>query len=304
MDTLTNMKTFVAVANYGGFSEAARRLYVVPSVVAKRIDQLEKSMGARLFERSTRSVVLTEAGQQLKGKAAGLVADFDDLVQSVSRNDSKLEGHIRVMAPTTLTMLHLGQVFNTFMCQHDRITLEISLVDLSSNPEEQGYDLAISGRNASYEGVVDVPLCSANPILVAAPSYLASCAAPTHPRDLIEHACLVFAPTGRNWQFQSSRGVLAVEVTPRLTVDDNLTLLGATKMGMGIASLPNYVARQAILDGELIPLLKNFPLQENWFRAFIPKRKYRLARVKALVDWLGSDLEVFAGSNRNSNQSE
>jgi DNA-binding transcriptional LysR family regulator len=301
MDTLTNIKTFVAVANYGGFSEAARRLHVVPSVVAKRIDQLEKSMGARLFERSTRSVVLTEAGQQLKGKAAGLVADFDDLVLSVQRDDSKLEGHIRVMAPTTLTMLHLGQVFNAFMCQHDRITMEISLVDLSSNPEEQGYDLAISGRNASYEGVVDVPLCSAYPALVAAPAYLNRHTAPTHPRELIEHACLVFAPTGRNWQFQSSRGVLAVDVAPRLTVDDNLTLLGATKLGMGIASLPGYIAQPAIQAGELLPLLGNFPLQENWFRAFIPKRKYRLARIKALVDWLASDLESFAASTRGHN---
>jgi DNA-binding transcriptional LysR family regulator len=286
MDTLTNMKTFVAVANYGGFSEAARRLHVVPSVVAKRIDQLEKSMGARLFERSTRSVVLTEAGQRLKGKASGVMADFDDLVHSVQRDDSKLEGHIRVMAPTTLTMLHLGRVFTAFMAQHDRITMDISLVDLSTNPEEQGFDLAISGRSASYEGVVDVPLCSASPVLVAAPSYLERRGAPTHPRELIEHACLVFAPTGRTWQFQSSRGALAVDVVPRLTVDDNLTLLGAVKVGMGIAPLPNYVARQAILDGELVPLLASFPLQENWFRAFIPQRKYRLARVKALVDWL------------------
>lgn len=294
MDTLTHMKTFVAVANYGGFSEAARRLHVVPSVVAKRIDQLEKSLGTRLFERSTRKVGLTEAGQRLKVKAAGLLADFDDLVLSVQRDDSKLEGHIRVMAPTTLTMLYLGQVFNAFIRQHDRITMEISLVDLSSNPEELGYDLAISGRNASYEGVVDIPLCSAQPILVAAPSYLRGHSAPKHPRELIEHDCLVFAPTGRNWQFQSSRGVLAVDVTPRLTVDDNQTLLGATLMGMGIASLPLYVARQALASGELLALLPSYPLQENWFRAFIPKRKYRLARIKALTDWLVPAMASFS----------
>lgn len=97
MDVLGNLKTFLAVASYGSFSEAARKLHVVPSVVAKRIGQLEKTMGSRLFERSTRSVVLTEAGQQLQTRAAGLMADFDDLVNSVKRDDSKLEGHIRIM---------------------------------------------------------------------------------------------------------------------------------------------------------------------------------------------------------------
>lgn len=294
MDTLTNLKTFAAVANYGGFSEAARRLHVVPSVVAKRIGQLEKTMGVRLFERSTRSVVLTEAGQQLQGRATGLMADFDDLVRSVQRDDNKLEGHIRVMAPTTLTMLHLGAVFNAFVQQHERITLELALVDLSSNPEEQGFDIAISGRNASYEGVIEVPLCSARPQLVAAPAYLVQRGAPTHPRDLTAHSCLVFAPTGRIWQFQSARGTLSVEVMPRLTVDDNLTLLGAASMGMGIAPLPTYVVRQALADGVLLPLLEDFALQENWFRAFIPRRKYRLARVRALADWLVANLENFS----------
>jgi DNA-binding transcriptional LysR family regulator len=294
MDTLTNLKTFTAVASYGGFSDAARRLHVVPSVVAKRINQLEKTMGARLFERSTRSVVLTEAGQQLQGRAVSVMADFDDLVRSVQRDDSKLEGHIRIMMPTTLTMLHLGGVLNAFLAQHEHITLEIALVDLSSNPEEQGFDIAISGRNASYEGVIDVPLCSAKPVLVAAPAYIARRGAPTHPRELIEHTCLVFAPTGRIWQFQSTRGALSVEVTPRLTTDDNHTLLGAATMGMGIAPLPSYVARQALADGKVQLLLENYPLQENWFRAFVPKRKYRLARIQALIDWLAADLKDFA----------
>lgn len=294
MSTLSNLKTFVAVANYGGFSQAARKLHVVPSVVAKRITQLEHAMGTRLFERSTRSVALTEAGLQLKARASAVLADFDDLVHSVQRDDRKLEGHIRVMAPTTLTMLHLGAVFNAFMAQHERITLEIVLVDVSSNPEEQGFDIAISGRSASYADVVDVPLCSAQPVLVAAPSYVAQHGEPEHPRELIEHSCLAFAPSGRTWQFQSSRGALSVDITPRLTVDDNLTLLGATQMGMGIAVLPTYVARDALATGALQCLLPAYPLQENWFRAFVPKRRYRLARIEALVKWLAADMSLFA----------
>lgn len=293
MDVLGNLKTFLAVASYGSFSEAARKLHVVPSVVAKRIGQLEKTMGSRLFERSTRSVVLTEAGQQLQTRAAGLMADFDDLVSSVKRDDSKLEGHIRIMAPTTLTMVYLGQVLNAFLEQHERITMEIALVDLSSNPQEQGFDMAISGRTASYEGVIDVPLCPVRPMLFAAPAYVAVKGEPAHPRELVDHSCLVFAPTGVNWQFQSARGAISVEVKPRLLADDNRTLLDAAQRGMGIVALPLYVARDAMAAGTLQPLLAKFPLQETWFRAYVPRRGHKLVRVQALVDWLASHLEGF-----------
>ncbi len=293
MDVLGNLKTFLAVASGGGFSEAARKLHVVPSVVAKRIAQLEKTMGSRLFERSTRSVVLTEAGEQLQARAALLMADFDELVSTVQRDDSKLEGHIRVMAPTTLTMIYLGQVINAFLEKHERITMELALVDQSTNPQERGFDMAISGRTASYEGVLDVPLCAVQPRLFAAPGYVAAHGEPAHPRELADHRCLVFAPTGVNWQFESSRGAISVEVRPRLLADDNRTLLDAALRGMGVVALPLYVARDALAAGQLQPVLGKFPLQETWFRAYLPRRSQKLARVQALVDWLSSHLEGF-----------
>ncbi len=293
MDVLGNLKTFLAVASGGGFSEAARKLHVVPSVVAKRIAQLEKTLGSRLFERSTRSVVLTEAGEQLQARAALLMADFDELVSTVQRDDSKLEGHIRVMAPTTLTMIYLGQVINAFLEKHERITMELALVDQSTNPQERGFDMAISGRTASYEGVLDVPLCAVQPRLFAAPAYVAAHGEPAHPRELADHRCLVFAPTGVNWQFESSRGAISVEVRPRLLADDNRTLLDAAVRGMGVVALPLYVARDALAGGQLQPVLGKFPLQETWFRAYMPRRSHKLARVQALVDWLASHLEGF-----------
>lgn len=295
MDTLANLKMFVAVAKYGGFSDAAKQLDVVPSVVAKRIAQLESEMGTRLFHRSTRRVAITEAGLQLRSRAPGLLAEFEDVVRSVQRDDKKLEGHIRLMAPTTLTTVHLGRTLSAFMAQHERITMEIALVDLSSNPEEQSFDLAISGRTASYEGVVDVPLCSTHPILVAAPGYLHKHNATlNHPRELIGHRCLVFSSSGSRWNFQSSQGVLSVEVPPHLMADDNITLLQAAKLGIGIAVLPRYVAAEAICSGDLLPVLANYSLQDTWFRAYVPKRRLQIARVKALVDWISHDLTAFA----------
>ena len=294
MASLIHFKTFLAVVRCEGFSEAARQLHVVPSVVAKRIAQLEDSLQTRLFERTTRQVTLTESGQRLLSKAPAMIAGFDDVLNDMRSNstpqDGEIEGHIRLMSPTTLTLLCLGPVFDSFLEAHDHVTLEISLVDRSINPLEEGFDMAISGRSASYDGVIDVPLCPANPIACAAPIYLKRSAVLTHPRDLAEHACLVFKPGGTNWVFNSTRGPAQVEVVPRLLADDNLTLLHSAVQGRGIAVLPSYVCGAAIASGELQVVLADFTPVQNWFKAYVPRRRHGLPRVQALLLWLSSHL--------------
>lgn len=286
MDALLNLRTFLAVVRCGGFSEAARQLHVVPSVAAKRITQLEKTTGARLFDRSTRGIKITEAGQQLLSRAADLVSDFDAVVHGLQRDESKLEGHIRLMAPTTLTLFYLGDVLNAFLREHERITMEIALVDRSISPLEEGFDMAISGRSSTYEGVIDVPLCPVNLLLCAAPAYLQRRGVPAHPRELPEHDCLVFKPAGPSWLFQSNLGLISTDIRARLACDDNHTLLQAAKAAQGIATLPAYLAKDALKTGELRLLLKSYPLQETWFKAYVPRRRQGLARIKALTDWL------------------
>lgn len=292
MDLFLHIKTFVLVARYRGFSEAARQLGVVPSVVAKRIAQLEKSLSAKLFERTTRTVQLTEAGEKLYARAGGLVASFDDLLQSVERDESKLLGHIRVLAPNTLTLVYLGQIFADFLARNEKITMEIRLEDEAVNPAERGCDFAISGRNASYEGVIDIPLCSTQVVACAAPAYLARKGTPAHPAELADHDCLVFRAGGMGLQFQSSRGVIHIDVAPRLLADDNMTLLRAAVSGMGITIIPRYIARNALSTGALVKVLEDYPPQENWFRIYVPRRRYDVARVKALIEWTKAKMQT------------
>lgn len=202
------------------------------------------------------------------------------MLESVSTDESKLQGHLRVMAPTTLTMLFLGESLCRFLGRHDGITLALALVDLSTNPAEQGFDVAISGRSASYEGVVDIPLCPVDAVVCAAPGYLSARGSPAHPREWVDHSCLCFKPSGASWQFQSNRGAIAVDLRPRLLADDNRTLLGAAVAGLGIAVLPAYVAQQALDDGSLQRVLPSYALQETWFLAHVPKRRqaWRVSR--------------------------
>lgn len=286
MDAFVNIKTFVLVARYQGFSHAARQLGVVPSVVAKRIAQLEEALGARLFERTTRSVRLTEAGEKLYAKAGELVTSFDELLTSVDRDESKLVGHIRVAAPSALTFAWLGQVFTDFLAGQHRITMDVVLQDDTVNPAERGFDLAISGRSASYEGVVEIPLCPTQAVLCAAPAYLARKGVPAHPTELNGHDCLVFRPSGSNWQFNGARGVIHIEIVPRLVADDNMTLLRAALAGLGIGLLPQYIAGNALGTGALVRLLPDDLPAQTWFKIFVPRRKRHIARIEALVDFL------------------
>lgn len=286
MDYISHIQTFMAVVRCGSFSEAARDLGVVPSMVAKRISSLEKHLKTRLFERTTRKVNLTEAGEKFHAKSVDVVSDLQELLDTVERDDGKLEGHIRLMAPTTLGIQRLGPLLNEFLAHNPRITIEIALVDRSTNPVEGGFDLAISGRLASYEGVVDLPLRPVQPTLCATPQYMAAHAEIEHPRDLANHACLVFSATGSVWHFQSTRGVISVEVHARLQADDNMTLLDATLRSLGVSILPNYVVKEHLRTGALVALLPKFPPQENWFKAYVPRRRMKVARVQALIEWL------------------
>lgn len=292
MDMVANLRAFLAVARFGSFSEAARQLNLVPSVAAKRVTQLEHTVGTRLFERSTRKVTLTEAGEKFQARARGLIADLDDTLAGLRRTGDRLEGRIRMMVPTTLHMLVLSDVLAAFQREHDHITLELALVNRSVNPAEEGFDLCITGHAAnSYEGVLDVPLHQFDSVLCAAPDYLRRRGTPRQPHDLEGHDGLFFKPLGTAWRFDSEQGQLAVDVRPRLIADDTLTLRAAALAGNGIAMLPRYVAGNAIRDGHLVELLHDYPLPRSWFRAHVTQNRAHLARIRSLLDWLKAALE-------------
>ena len=287
MDMVANLRAFLAVARYGGFSEAARQLNVVPSVAAKRVSQLEHAVGTRLFERSTRKVVLTEAGERFQGRARSLIVELDETLAGVRRSGDRLEGRILMMVPTTLHMLVLSDSVSSFLREHVHITMELALVNRSVNPAEEGFDLAISGHTASsYEGVLDVPLAPFEQVLCASPDYLARRGSPQHPRDLEDHDGLFFKPLGTVWQLGSEQGQVSVDIHARLIADDNLTLRAAALAGNGIAMLPRYVADEALGSGQLLPVLPGFPAPKSWFRAHVTQHRARVARIATLLEWL------------------
>jgi DNA-binding transcriptional LysR family regulator len=290
MDILVNLQAFLATADAAGFSAAARKLNVSTSVVAKRVTQLEARIGTPLFHRSTRQLRLTDAGQRYVHRARGVVTDATDLLSRMGEKGHDLVDHLRIKAPTSLTVARLADAFSAFQTQNPRLKLEIVLIDRPVDPVSEGFDIAIGAFPHSFGGVVDEPLCALKRLLCASPAYLKKHGTPTHPRDLVEHRCLSFLPTGPEWIFDGPRGRISIQVSPQLSSNEGHVLARSAIVGNGIALMSHYLVADALRDGILKPVLRDFPIPELWVKATIPERRRNAAAVQALLALLRTSL--------------
>ncbi|MBR1222910.1 LysR family transcriptional regulator [Bradyrhizobium sp. U87765 SZCCT0131] len=283
MDTLVNLQAFLATAESSGFSAAGRKLNVSTSVVAKRVTQLEEQIGTTLFHRSTRQMRLTKAGQQYLHRARSVVADVSDLLARMGEKDHDLADQLRIKAPTSLTIFRLADVFSAFQAQNPQVRLDIVLIDRPVDPVTEGFDIAIGAFPHAFGGVIDEPLCPMRRLLCAAPDYLARHGAPAHPRDLVDHTCLSFLPTGPEWQFDGPRGRVTVQVQPRMSSNEGYVLVKSAIAGNGIAFISRYLVEDALRQGSLCQVLPEYPIPDLWVKATVPERRANAAAVQAML---------------------
>jgi DNA-binding transcriptional LysR family regulator len=243
-------------------------------------------MRVKLFVRSTRQLILTEVGERYLPRYQSLVKDIDDAIGGAAAVAQRIEGHLRIKAPTTVTIAFLARILSDFQQENPNVTMDVALVDRSVNPAEEGYDIALGALPASYSNVVDEPLCPYPRKLCAAPSYLESRGIPKHPRDLVDHICLTFHATGSTWSFVSPGGPVDVEVRSAFSANDTQVLHDLALRGRGVAMVATYVAEDSIRTGKLIELLPEYPVAELWLKALIPQTQARKPTVRAVMEWL------------------
>lgn len=287
MDTYLNLKAFQAAARYGSFSKAARELGLVTSVLTKRINQLEHQLRAELFERTTRRLSLTEAGRIYLERSAPLLAEFDDLLKGPLSHPGEIRDFVRVKAPTSLTALHLRQVFSSYQQEFGKVRLEVILMDRAVDPIQEGFDVSIGAHwNFTFAGVIERPLCPLHRVACASADYIEQHGTPEHPRDLRDHQCLSFIPTGNVWSFQDRQGLTAFEVNPHLASNDGQLLVDAAVNGLGITVASTYMVKDFVRSGQLIPLLEDYPIPLLWLKAVSPNRRVAAPAVQALIERL------------------
>ena len=298
MDTIDNMRTFLAVVRAGSFSAAARNLDTVPSVISKKITRLEDQLGAPLFIRSTRKLQLTETGEQVHPRFLSIVADVSDTFADMRDAASPMQGTLRIKCPTTLCVLHFGRIISQFQAAHPQARIDLVLMDRSVNPLEEGFDIALGAIPSSYPNVEAMPLCPYPRITVASTGYLARAGVPMHPRDLLDHECLSFHPTGSNWVFEGAQGPVSVEVHSRFSVNDSLVLVDSALADLGVAVVAEYLARPHLKTGALQKVLPAYSVPDLWVSAWIPATRAQDRLVMAMCDWLKQAVQPVAPWDR------
>ena len=290
MDMLSKLKAFIATADAGNFSEAARNSYVSPSVIMKRVDELEWDFKTTLFVRSTRRLTLTDTGQSYLTHARQLIKSYNDMVSGAILSPGSIEGPIRIKTPSVFIRQGLGDLFATYRAENPLIHFDIVASDRGGNPATEGFDIAVGMDQMSYPDVVEQMIRPFARLLCAAPAYLARRDAPLDPRDLIHHPCLAFSIAGPIWGFNSAEGRIEVDVRPVLITNDADYLCAVACDGQGIVQLARPIVADALQAGKLVPVLEQFPLVERWVKIMVPSARLKLVRVKLLFDRMARHL--------------
>ena len=289
MDNILNVRTFLTAARLGSFAAAARSLSVSPSVVSKRIGQLEHEFRVALFHRSTRDLRLTEDGSRLLPRCMQLVSDYDEMRNDGSAN--RISGLLRIESPGSVAAMILGPLFCEFLSLHPEVDLDMRLTDRLDNPLARGCDVTIGTRPSIYEDVTDYPLMPYPCAAYASRDYIARKGSPDHPKQLTRHACLVSLLHGKTWHFFSDEGDFAAHVKPRLMVNDTIVLREGVRQGLGIAILPTLLVEEDLKARRIAAVLPGFRPPPMWIKAQVPAHSTVKPSVKALIEFLKQRLE-------------
>lgn len=261
---LPDLHLLTVLAQTQSFTQTARQLGVSKASVSARIADLEKTAGVPLVRRTTRSVVLTEAGQRLTQDIEASFARIAESFDSVKDLAGAPRGLVRVTAPVALGRQVIAPALPAFLTQYPEIRLELDLSDRLSNLAQEGFDLAIRHTDNPPDTYVAWRLCESRSLLVASRTYLQRRGMPKHPSELAQHDCLMYLrDRDRTWSFEKSRGRkrserISVPVSGPLRANNSEVLREAVLGGLGIGLLPDFTAGRSIKDGTLQHVLPDW----------------------------------------------
>ena len=290
MDKLKVFETFASVATRGSLSAAARAEGVSPAVVGRRLDALEEHLGVKLLVRTTRRVTLTHEGTAFLDDCQRLLADVAGAEASVAAGGVQASGHLRVTAPAGFGRRHVAPLVPAFHAQHPRLRISLNLSDRVVDLAAEGYDCAVRVGDLPDSSLVSIRLADNRRQAVAAPAYLQRRGVPQHPRDLLQHDCLVLssdASQTRGWAFAEDGRVGYVRPSGPLDCSDGQVLHDWCLAGHGIAWRSTWEVEAAIAAGQLVPVLEAFAAPPNGIYALLPHAtKHAPLRVRLWVDFL------------------
>jgi DNA-binding transcriptional LysR family regulator len=251
------LNSFLAVASSNSFSQVAKLQAVAVSSVTRKIDWLEAEIGTRLFHRSSRRVMLTDAGEQFLPRARNILAELAQAKDALASINADPRGLMTVTAPTIFGRRHLAPAVASFLERYPMIELDLHVSDTLVDLAEQRVDVAIRIGVLVDSDLIATRLATLRPLVCASPAYLARHGRPGTPQDLVDHDCITVATpslAGPAWRFAGINRGAALPVRGKLRTDDKDCALQAALAGIGIAHLASWVASEDIVAGRLVSL--------------------------------------------------
>tara|TARA_R110000868_G_scaffold120773_1_gene320583 strand:- start:18938 stop:19828 length:891 start_codon:yes stop_codon:yes gene_type:complete len=288
MDRIDALRLFSTVAELGSFTQAAEREGITPGAASKQITALETRLQARLFERTTRSVRLTEAGAALLDRVRPWLGEYDALEEGVADARSAPAGLLRVTASVDFGARQLMQPIASFMARWPGVEVRLSLVDRMVDLVEEGFDVGVRIGNLDDSALIARRLAPACMVVVASPDYLAARGVPTHPSELSSHDIIIDRnkPAPQQLKFTRGNEEVEVRVTGRLTLNGASAATEAAAAGVGIACSPRYAAVAGLEAGRIVPVMPDWQPEHRNLWAVFPSNRFLTHRVRLFVDYL------------------
>lgn len=289
MESLSDIAVFVEVVETGSFTAASERLELSKSVVSKYVTRLEDHLGARLLNRTTRRLSLTEAGRVFYERARKGLEDIRDAEQEVAHLQDEPRGSLRVNAPMSFGILHVAPALADFMARYPEITVDVNYDDRKVDVIDEGFDVSIRISDLPDSSLVARRIAPCRHVVVASPAYLEENGTPESPQDLQNHNAISYRyqESAQEWHFREPGGKTAsVRVAGSVTMNNSLAIRAALLEGLGVTRTPTFVVGQDIKAGRLVPLLTNYQTLEVSIFLVYPHRHHLSPKVRAFADFL------------------
>lgn len=292
MDKLGTLGIFIQVAEAGSFVAAGHRLGISGSAVGKAIARLEEDLGVRLFNRSTRSMALTEDGSFFLDTCRRIQAEFEEAQARLSRSQAVPRGQLRVSLP--LAGMLLMPTISAFMRAYPEINVELDFTDRLVDVIEEGFDAVIRTGDVKDTRLMSRKLGTFRHVIVASPAYLAEHGRPEVPEDLLGHRCMHhrFANSGKlePWPLVREGREIRLDLPVTTATSTLEPLVYLAERAFGITCLPPFAAAQEIAEGKLVSLLEGYIAGTGTFRALWPTSRYLSPKVRHFVDYMAVHL--------------
>ena len=286
MDRIDAMHAFVTVAELRGFAPAARKLKLSPSGVTRLIAALEDRLGARLLQRTTRSVTLTDAGTRYLERAKRILADVEEAEHAAEGERTRPSGRLVVSAPVGFGRLHVSTVMSAYLTRYGEVSGELRLEDRMVSLVDDGVDLAVRIGELADSSLVARQVGTMRRIVVASPGYLKAHGEPKRPDAIASHQTIQFGATAglADWRFLDDGREIRINIAPRLATNNADAAIQYAEAGGGLTRVLAYQAREAIKRGGLKIVLQKFELPAMPIHIVYPTSRLLSAKVRSFID--------------------